>query len=346
MEFATHRNHCEVLPQTVAITGASGAVGRQVCLGLRAAGFNVRAIGRSPVGLDIADESVVAPLDDTRALATAMNGAAAVIHLAALLHINNPGSDIKEKYWQVNVAGSRHVCEAASECGVKRVILASTINVYGSAFQQGVVNESTAPCPIDWYSESKLAAEEVGLTFPNVTIWRLAAVLGRGLKGNYRTLLKLARYGVLPCIGDGSNRRTLIHAADLSRLMAADLRADPSTQRLWNVCDSTIYSLNEILASIREATGGRTKILHIPRHVTQGGLGMVEALFRAMRLKAPVGRWLVDKMCEDVAVDGSALWQELGMAPAVSLVDGWRDAAGELNLIETLESARHCQRAA
>ncbi|MBA4032201.1 MAG: hypothetical protein C0478_15125, partial [Planctomyces sp.] len=92
--------------------------------------------------------------------------------------------------------------------------------------------------------------------------------------------------------------------------------------------------------------GNHARVVHIPSWLARSGLGAVESAHGIMGRKAPVGRWLVDKMCEDVAVDGSALWRELGMSPAVSLVDGWRDAAGQLNLIETLESARPASRAA
>ena len=55
----------------------------------------------------------------------------AVVHMAALLHIVNPPPELREKYERVNIGGTVTVVETAIKAGVKRVVLFSTIAVYG-----------------------------------------------------------------------------------------------------------------------------------------------------------------------------------------------------------------------
>ena len=53
-----------------------------------------------------------------------------VVHMAALLHIVNPPSELREKYERVNIGGTATVVEAAIKAGVKHVVLFSFISQY------------------------------------------------------------------------------------------------------------------------------------------------------------------------------------------------------------------------
>ncbi len=328
------------------VTGATGAVGQALIEALRQLGISVRGYGRNRPKISLCQDFVVGDINDRVQLAEAMRGVDCVFHLAALLHINNPTTDMKRLYWETNVDGTRTVCEAASEGGVRRTIVYSTINVYVGSFGMGLLNEATPPNPTNWYAESKLASEKIALSFPGTDVLRLAPVYGRGLKGNYGRYLRLAQRGVIPIVGSGGNRQTLIHAVDVARASIACASRTKISDSAMNLCDLSPYSLNEIAESISRAIKNRPRIVHVPKWAAIGVATLLERGLGLIGKNSPIGPAQIERMCEDVAVDGSALWQELGMAPAVSLVDGWRDAAGELNVIETLESARHCQRAA
>jgi len=56
--------------------------------------------------------------------------------MAALLHIVNPPAEMREKYERVNVGGTSIVVDASIKMGVKRVVLFSTIAVYGASRAQ------------------------------------------------------------------------------------------------------------------------------------------------------------------------------------------------------------------
>jgi nucleoside-diphosphate-sugar epimerase len=94
------------------------------------------------------------------------------------------------EYLRVNVEGTRAVVEAAVSERISRVVMLTTIAVYG---RRGgtVLNQNAAPPSDTVYRETKLAAERVALNVrradwtPLATVSRAAAVCGSRVKGNY-----------------------------------------------------------------------------------------------------------------------------------------------------------------
>ena len=100
----------------VLVTGATGAVGPCVVHALHQVGFQIRAFSFDAPASGMFPQSVevlIGDVTDSVAVQTAMQGVDAVIHLAALLHIVNPPSAMREKYESVNVGGTATVVEAA-----------------------------------------------------------------------------------------------------------------------------------------------------------------------------------------------------------------------------------------
>ena len=115
-----------------------------------------RSRGCYPSGVDVHTGDVT----DRAAVQSAMQGVDAVIHMAALLHIVEPPPSLREVYQRINVGGTATVVEAAVREGVKRVVLFSTIAVYGDARQQ-ILTEDVIPHPDTFYAQTKLAAEKI-----------------------------------------------------------------------------------------------------------------------------------------------------------------------------------------
>jgi len=105
-------------------------------------------------------ETRIGDVTDKSAVQSAMQGVNAVIHLAALLHIVNPPSELREKYERINVGGTATVVEAAISAGVKRVVLFSTIAVYGPS-DGCVLNEMSPTHPDTFYAQTKLNSEKL-----------------------------------------------------------------------------------------------------------------------------------------------------------------------------------------
>ena len=149
----------------VLVTGATGAVGPSVIEALHKAGYSIRTLsidepqaGSLPPGI----EARIGDVTDELGVQSAMQGVEAVVHLAALLHIVNPPPEMHEKYERINVGGTAMVVEAAIKAGVKRVVLFSTIAVYGPSDDR-VLNEMSPTHPDTFYAQTKRAAEQIVL---------------------------------------------------------------------------------------------------------------------------------------------------------------------------------------
>src|SRR5690606_37394785 len=132
---------------------------------------------------------------------------------------------------RINVTGTSVVVQAAVAEGVQRLVLLSTIAVYGKGRRQ-VIDETWTPTPDTLYGETKLAAEQIALAArrpdgsPLATVLRAAAVYGPRIKGNYRTLIEaIDRRRFVP-IGPGTSRRTLVFDEDLAAAIELALTHD------------------------------------------------------------------------------------------------------------------------
>lgn len=140
----------------ILLTGAAGAVGMTVGKALSEKGYIVRAFDRSPCQIQYA-ESFVADLCDPDVLCDALDGVDAVIHLAA--HPND--DDFMTKILPCNIIGPYDLLEACRIKGVKKLVLASTMQVCNGISpkpgQPIKVSDGTAPSNL--YALSKVFLE-------------------------------------------------------------------------------------------------------------------------------------------------------------------------------------------
>ena len=140
----------------VLVTGGAGAIGQVVCRALRAGGQMVRGFDRRPAVE--ADEGLTGELLDAAALDAACAGMDTVVHLAA----TTDDADFLTRLVPDNVIGLFHVLEAAVRQRVRRVVLASSIQVVNGcrwpADRPLTVADGT--CATNHYAATKVLAEE------------------------------------------------------------------------------------------------------------------------------------------------------------------------------------------
>lgn len=149
-----------------------------------------------------------------------------VYHVAGIAHadVGNVDDATKEKYYEVNTDLAVEVCKKAKEDGVKEFIFMSSMIVYGESAPYGkkkVVDEYTVPEPANFYGDSKLQAD-VGvrsLADENfkVIVLRPPMIYGKGSKGNYPTLAKLAKK--LPVFPNVDNERSMLYIENLCEFL-------------------------------------------------------------------------------------------------------------------------------
>lgn len=149
----------------VAITGATGRIGRCAVETLSTAGHRVRAIDRVPT--EHAD-FVRADMTDYDQFHSAVRGTDALIHLAG---IPNPARHPGHVVHNTNVVGSFNALRAAVDLGINTICLASSINAIGGAFSRRArydyfpVDEQHPTYNEDSYSLSKWIAEHQADSF-------------------------------------------------------------------------------------------------------------------------------------------------------------------------------------
>lgn len=147
----------------VLVTGAGGMLGRAVLAHFAAAGTPVTALVPEAVPGLSADRVVVGDARDVAAVRKALDGVAAVVHLAA---IPSPENHPGEEVFGNNALGTFTVLEQAGRCGIGRAVIASSYSVTGLPFAPGVrmpaylpVDEALPVQVEDPYALSKQADE-------------------------------------------------------------------------------------------------------------------------------------------------------------------------------------------
>lgn len=230
--------------KTVLITGAPGFIGRRVVMRFLDHGWRVRSFslpGEAPLEqwngrVDMRHGDVGNAAD----VNTAAAGVNLIIHLAAVVGV--PGE--YERQWRIIAEGTRHICEAAAG-NTARVVVASSIAVYGSLIQTQVCREGDGHGP--WqgaYGRAKQGQENFALEFARTqsvptTIIRPANVYGLGGSSAWgdRFIGYIEATGGA-VIGDADkNNAGLVYVenlADAIFLAGTDPRA---IGRIYNVCD-------------------------------------------------------------------------------------------------------------
>lgn len=225
----------------VVVTGGAGYLGTILSQCLIDAGHEVRAVddlrhGGLPV-LALAGrdgfEFIRGDVRDERLMAHALEGARAVVHLAAI--VGDPAcARWPEETRAVNIRASVALVAAAVSSRVERFIFASTCSVYGqTSHHLEPVSEDCELRPVSLYAESKVAVERHLARMPAdgtaITVLRLATLFGLSprmrfdltLNGFVRDLVLNGRVSVH---GPGAFR-PYVHVRDAARAMALVLAA-------------------------------------------------------------------------------------------------------------------------
>lgn len=159
----------------VLVTGADGFIGSHLTEALLKEGYNVRALAQynsfnywgwlEDIPENKKLEVVTGDVRDPNYCREICKDIDIVFHLAALIAI--PYSYVApDSYVDTNVRGTLNVCHAAHDAGVKRILVTSTSEVYGTA-QYVPIDENHPLQPQSPYSASKIGADAIAMSFFN-----------------------------------------------------------------------------------------------------------------------------------------------------------------------------------
>lgn len=156
-----------------------------------------------------------------------------VYHVAGIAHadVGNVSNEVKEKYYKINTDLAIQVAEKAKNEGVKEFIFMSSMIVYGDSAPYGttkIIDKNTIPCPANFYGDSKLQADvavrELADDNFKVIVLRPPMIYGKGSKGNYPLLAKLAKTS--PVFPNIENQRSMLHIDNLCEFLCQIMLVD------------------------------------------------------------------------------------------------------------------------
>jgi nucleoside-diphosphate-sugar epimerase len=312
----------------IAVTGASGFVGRAVLRAGSAGGHEMVAVTRAATTEQGVPVRSIRDLADTDGLRAAFAGVDAVVHLAARVHVMHAeGAGAIERFRTVNVEGTRSVLEAARSAGVGRVAVFSTAKVLGEGRHARVLRDDDPLQPEGAYAQSKAEMERLVAATADLScvILRPPLVYGPGVGGNFRRLLQLARIAAIVPLPLGSvhNRRSMVFVRNLADATLHALVDVRSRGRAYLVSDGEDLSTTALLERLGRHGARPVRLLPFP-----------PSLMRMVL--TPLGRGAeADRLFESFAVDSSAIQRDLGWRPPHAVDVGlaetvrwWQDGRG------------------
>lgn len=257
----------------IVVTGASGFLGTAIVDECRNRGIEVRPVALR--GLDATE------------LPSAFEGANAIIHAAGLAH--GGGRFSPAEYRAVNVDLTRAVAEGVGIARVPRLVLVSSVSVYGGA----------SP-----YATSKLEGERVATAAAQrhgtqLFVLRPVTIIGEGDPGNVLRLIRAIARRRFIWLGSGANRKTLIHRDDAARACVLAATADRLPPDVYDIAGDS-PRMREILWLITRRLGRSPLRIPIP-----------DALLR----RAPLA--VLRKFATDEVYDGARFARHAGFVPAI-----------------------------
>ncbi len=244
----------------VAVTGGCGFIGSHVVDRMVEAGHDVVVIDQRAQWRNPAARYVLGDLFDARALDAALAGREVVFHLAGASDVNQVSADPSLAI-RLNVEGVGRVLDAARRQSCERVVLASTVWVYGATAGEGERGEDAL---VDLrraghlYSSTKLAAELLMHSYAEMfgqefTVLRYGIPYGPRMRDALviAAFVRAAAAGEpITITGTGNQQRNFVYVEDLAQAHVLALSSAAANQTLALEGDTPV-TVNEIAETVQ-----------------------------------------------------------------------------------------------
>ncbi len=286
----------------VTVFGGTGFLGRYIVRALASRGVRVRVAVRRPelaeftrIAGDVGQVvAVQANLRFPSSVAAAVAGSDAVVNAVGI-----PYQRGRQRYTAVHADGARHIAEASTKAGVRRLI-----HMSGLGAQQ--------PRSGNAFVESKAQAEhEMNRAFPSVTILRPSVVFGPEDKffNRLATAARLAPF--MPVFGDGQAKFQPVYVGDVAEAAARTLLDKASAFGVYELGGPRIYTYRELVELTLRITHRQRRLMSVPVWPVK-----FAAFFAEFLPVPPITRDQVDLMIRDnVATAGRPGLADLGITP-------------------------------
>jgi len=248
----------------IAVTGGCGFIGSHVVDHLVAADHDVLVIDKHERWTNSKARYVITDVFDGAALDSALRGRDVVYHLAGMADVNEVAADPVHAI-RLNIDGVGRVLDAARRLNCGRVVLASTVWVYGATVGAG---ERTEDAPVDLdraghlYVSTKLSAELLMHSYREMygqefTILRYGIPYGPRMRDALvvAKFVRAAQDGQpITIAGTGDQQRNFVYVEDLAEAHVLALAPAAANQTLALEGDTPV-SVTEIAETVQHLVG-------------------------------------------------------------------------------------------
>jgi nucleoside-diphosphate-sugar epimerase len=285
----------------ILVTGGTGFIGSRLALRCLERGNSVLILGQANTSAEEENRKLLesngatvtlGSVTDRERVLDVLHGIDIVYHLAAAQHEANVPD---QRFWDVNVTGTRNLLEASVKAHVKRFIYGSTIGVYGSA-GHGPIGDESPLQPENVYGVTKLAAENLVLAFQQkipVVIVRISETYG---PGDHRLLklYKAIKKNVFFMIGSGKNLHHLIYIDDLIEGLFLATTAEEAVGKILVLAGNWPITTNEMVTTIADHLGTPIRRFRAPLFPFLMLAAILEAVLRPLGIQPPLHRRRMD----------------------------------------------------
>ena len=327
------------------VTGGTGFIGSHLAEQGRRRGAEVVVLGLTDRPEEQANaelltrmgaEVLSGSITDAELCRRAARGATHIFHLAVAMREGGKSDDFFEA---INLDGTRHLLQAATEQRVQRFVYCSTIGIYGHR-APGITTEESPLAPGNIYERTKVAAERLVRDFVEncrlpAAVLRPADVYGPRDQRLLKMFKGVAR-GRFPLFGAGKGRRHMVYVDDVVSAFFQAVDRDEAVGEGVIVAGPRACTLRELLDQVTATTGSRRYGVRLPLAPMLGLAAVVEDVCAALAVDPPIYRRRMDFFHSDSEFDTSRARRVLGWEPKVDLEEGirrtWEDyrRSGEL----------------
>ncbi|MFT2818079.1 NAD-dependent epimerase/dehydratase family protein [Leifsonia sp. A12D58] len=333
----------------VLVTGASGLLGRAVAEAVLAAGHEVRTFQRRPSGVAGVSD-VLGSVTDSDAIARAVDGMDAVVHLAAKVSLAGDPAEFDT----VNIGGTRALIAALTAApaaaptaatpsaspdiaaAARRLVYVSSPSVAHSG--ASIVGDGAMPAdPVQArgdYARTKAEAELLALAADSPSLRVVAVrphlVWGPGDTQLVARVVERARAGRLPLLGHGAALIDSTYIDNAASGIAAALeQAEHVHGNSYVITNGEPRPVADLLAGICAAAGVRAPGWRVPAGLARTAGSAIEAVWRIRPGvdEPPMTRFLAEQLSTAHWFDQRQTRADLHWVPAVSLDEGLRRLA-------------------
>jgi nucleoside-diphosphate-sugar epimerase len=260
------------------VTGATGFVGSHLAEALLRRGDEVTALVRSPGKAallnDLGVRQIHGDLQSTEALRAATAGQDVIYHVAGVIAARN-----EAEFLEANREGTAKLL-AAIGGATPRIVLVSSMAAGGPAARDRPLTGNEPPAPVTEYGRSKLAGEQlIRASHLPWTIIRPPMVYGPR-DTEVLKVFRIARTGLVPVFGDGSQELSAVYGPDLAEALIAAAASDAAIGKTYYACHPERFSSMEFVRAVGGSFGRSVRVLPLPEWIARGALSVTGAVAR------------------------------------------------------------------